>query len=62
MVDQATVPLNDNLTTVASDPEVWKNNIFGLEMPADVISIAYALTVAAGGAIGYFTKGNTIVG
>lgn len=30
-----------------------KNNIFGLEMPFDVISAAFASTVAVGGIIGY---------
>jgi hypothetical protein len=34
-------------------PRLMKNHIFGLEMPFDVISAAFASTVAIGGLIGY---------
>ena len=35
------------------------NSILGYEMPFDVISAAYAATVAAGGIIGYMKAGST---
>lgn len=34
------------------------NTILGREMPADLVSIAYAALVAAGGSIGYFKSGS----
>ena len=35
------------------NPRLMKNNIFGVEMPFDLISTAFASTVAVGGIIGY---------
>ncbi|CAG2174924.1 unnamed protein product [Oppiella nova] len=40
-------------------PRLMKNHIFGLEMPFDVISAAFASTVAIGGLIGYLKAKST---
>src|SRR5699024_6735350 len=56
-----TSPQSTTEAAIAADPEVWTNNFFGLEMPADILSILYAGTVALGGAIGYATKGELMI-
>ena len=56
MVDQELLG-STTATNADLNPEHWHNNIFGLEMPVDVISILYASTVALGGVIGFATKG-----
>jgi uncharacterized membrane protein (UPF0136 family) len=40
-------------------PRLMKNHIFGFEMPFDVISAAFASTVAIGGLIGYLKAKST---
>jgi hypothetical protein len=52
---QLDLDLDSNNTRVENKNQriLMKNQIFGFEMPFDLISVAFASTVALGGVIGY---------
>ncbi|KAH9421111.1 Transmembrane protein 14C [Dermatophagoides pteronyssinus] len=49
--------MSKNSTSIDKDT-FETNNLFGLEMPADFLSIGYACIVAIGGIIGYAKAGS----
>ncbi|KPM08348.1 transmembrane protein 14C-like protein [Sarcoptes scabiei] len=57
-LDLGTTDANNATIPIIEHSSFDSNNLFGLKMPADFLSIGYAFFVACGGIIGYLKAGS----